>query len=201
MGPPGTRTLNLRIESPRPLLMQERPAGPAGARGSSGLGRGRERWRGSPGAQGRGAGSVRLVYYDDELARQGRGERRAARRGRRRGSDRAVRERPPKRHGQPRMAEPGPRHQRRLLRRRGCPCRGLLESALRPKAVGLVAAAMQEFPQALGTHAEGFLGRASGSRVSPTSPSSDPVQTRSPGASGPRALRPTVRPPRPTPSV
>jgi len=36
--------------------------------------------------------------------------------------------------------------------------RALLESRLRPKAVGLTAAAMQEFPQALGTHAEGFLG-------------------------------------------
>ena len=36
--------------------------------------------------------------------------------------------------------------------------RALLESGLRPKAVGLAAAAMQEFPQALGTHAEGFLG-------------------------------------------
>ena len=36
--------------------------------------------------------------------------------------------------------------------------RALLESGLRPKAVGLAAAAMQEFPQALGTYAEGFLG-------------------------------------------
>ncbi|HEV8420015.1 MAG TPA: ABC transporter substrate-binding protein, partial [Actinomycetota bacterium] len=36
--------------------------------------------------------------------------------------------------------------------------RALLESGLHPKAVGLAAAAMQEFPQALGTHAEGFLG-------------------------------------------
>jgi len=35
--------------------------------------------------------------------------------------------------------------------------RALLES-VRPKAVGLAAAAMQEFPHALGTHAEGFLG-------------------------------------------
>ncbi len=36
--------------------------------------------------------------------------------------------------------------------------RALLESGLRPKAVGLAAAAMQEFPQALGLGAEGFLG-------------------------------------------
>jgi branched-chain amino acid transport system substrate-binding protein len=36
--------------------------------------------------------------------------------------------------------------------------RALLESGLRPKAIGLAAAAMQEFPHALGTHAEGFLG-------------------------------------------
>jgi len=36
--------------------------------------------------------------------------------------------------------------------------RALLGSGLRPKAVGLAAAAMQEFPQALGTSAEGFLG-------------------------------------------
>jgi len=36
--------------------------------------------------------------------------------------------------------------------------RALLESGLPVKAVGLAAAAMQEFPQALGTHAEGFLG-------------------------------------------
>jgi branched-chain amino acid transport system substrate-binding protein len=36
--------------------------------------------------------------------------------------------------------------------------RALLESGLRPKAIGLAAAAMQEFPQALGTYAEGFLG-------------------------------------------
>ena len=36
--------------------------------------------------------------------------------------------------------------------------RALLESGLRPKAVGLTAAAMQEFPQALGLGAEGFLG-------------------------------------------
>ena len=36
--------------------------------------------------------------------------------------------------------------------------RALLESGLRPKAVGLAAAAMQEFPEALGTDAEGFLG-------------------------------------------
>jgi branched-chain amino acid transport system substrate-binding protein len=36
--------------------------------------------------------------------------------------------------------------------------RAFLESGLRPKAIGLAAAAMQEFPQALGTHAEGFLG-------------------------------------------
>jgi len=36
--------------------------------------------------------------------------------------------------------------------------RALLGSGLRPKAVGLAAAAMQEFPQALGTYAEGFLG-------------------------------------------
>jgi branched-chain amino acid transport system substrate-binding protein len=36
--------------------------------------------------------------------------------------------------------------------------RALVESGLRARAVGLAAAAMQEFPQALGTHAEGFLG-------------------------------------------
>ena len=36
--------------------------------------------------------------------------------------------------------------------------RALLESGVRAKAVGLAAAAMQEFPQALGTYAEGFLG-------------------------------------------
>jgi branched-chain amino acid transport system substrate-binding protein len=36
--------------------------------------------------------------------------------------------------------------------------RALLESGPGPKAVGLAAAAMQEFPQALGTHAEGFFG-------------------------------------------
>ncbi|MGQ0669112.1 MAG: amino acid ABC transporter substrate-binding protein [Actinomycetota bacterium] len=36
--------------------------------------------------------------------------------------------------------------------------RALLESGLRPKAIGLAAAALQEFPQALGTSAEGFLG-------------------------------------------
>jgi branched-chain amino acid transport system substrate-binding protein len=36
--------------------------------------------------------------------------------------------------------------------------RALLESGVRVKAVGLAAAAMQEFPQALGTYAEGFLG-------------------------------------------
>ena len=36
--------------------------------------------------------------------------------------------------------------------------RALVESGLRPKAVGLAAAAMQEFSHALGTHAEGFLG-------------------------------------------
>ncbi len=34
----------------------------------------------------------------------------------------------------------------------------LLESGLRPKAIGLAAAAIQEFPHALGTDAEGFLG-------------------------------------------
>ena len=79
--------------------------------------------------------------------------------------------------------------------------RALLESGLRPKAVGLAAAAMQEFSHALGIHAEGFLGRASGSRVLPTSPTSDPVQMRPPRASGPRAFRPTTRPPRPTPPV
>jgi len=77
-------------------VRQERPAGPAGARGSTGLGRGRERWRGSPGARGRGAGARQARSLRRcELARQGRGERRApARRRRRRGSDRAVRERP-----------------------------------------------------------------------------------------------------------
>jgi branched-chain amino acid transport system substrate-binding protein len=36
--------------------------------------------------------------------------------------------------------------------------RALLESGTGPKAIGLAAAAMQEFAQALGTHAEGFLG-------------------------------------------
>ena len=36
--------------------------------------------------------------------------------------------------------------------------RALLESGPCPKAIGLAAAAMQEFPHALGTHAEGFLG-------------------------------------------
>jgi branched-chain amino acid transport system substrate-binding protein len=36
--------------------------------------------------------------------------------------------------------------------------RALVESRLRVKAIGLAAAAMQEFPHALGTHAEGFLG-------------------------------------------
>jgi branched-chain amino acid transport system substrate-binding protein len=36
--------------------------------------------------------------------------------------------------------------------------RALLASGLPVKAVGLAAAAMQEFPHALGTHAEGFLG-------------------------------------------
>jgi branched-chain amino acid transport system substrate-binding protein len=36
--------------------------------------------------------------------------------------------------------------------------RALLGSGLRPKAIGLAAAAMQEFSHALGTHAEGFLG-------------------------------------------
>jgi branched-chain amino acid transport system substrate-binding protein len=36
--------------------------------------------------------------------------------------------------------------------------RALLESGPGPKAIGLAAAAMQEFPHALGTHAEGFLG-------------------------------------------
>ena len=36
--------------------------------------------------------------------------------------------------------------------------RALVESGLRAKAIGLAAAAMQEFPHALGTHAEGFLG-------------------------------------------
>jgi hypothetical protein len=34
----------------------------------------------------------------------------------------------------------------------------LLESGLHPKAIGLAAAAMHEFPHALGTNAEGFLG-------------------------------------------
>ena len=37
--------------------------------------------------------------------------------------------------------------------------RALLASGLRLKAVCLAAAAMQEFPHALGTHAEGFFGR------------------------------------------
>jgi branched-chain amino acid transport system substrate-binding protein len=36
--------------------------------------------------------------------------------------------------------------------------RALLESGPGPKAIGLAAAAMSEFPQAFGTHAEGFLG-------------------------------------------
>ncbi len=36
--------------------------------------------------------------------------------------------------------------------------RALVGSGLRAKTIGLAAAAMQEFPQALGTHAEGFLG-------------------------------------------
>jgi branched-chain amino acid transport system substrate-binding protein len=36
--------------------------------------------------------------------------------------------------------------------------RALVESGLRAKAIGLAAAAMQEFSDALGTHAEGFLG-------------------------------------------
>jgi len=36
--------------------------------------------------------------------------------------------------------------------------RALFESGIRSKAVGLAAAAMQEFPRALGTCAEGFLG-------------------------------------------
>jgi branched-chain amino acid transport system substrate-binding protein len=36
--------------------------------------------------------------------------------------------------------------------------RALLESRVRAKAIGLAAAAMQEFHHALGTHAEGFLG-------------------------------------------
>jgi len=36
--------------------------------------------------------------------------------------------------------------------------RALVESGLRANAIGLAAAAMQEFPHALGTHAEGFLG-------------------------------------------
>jgi len=36
--------------------------------------------------------------------------------------------------------------------------RALVESGLRPKAVGLTAAAMQEFANVLGIHAEGFLG-------------------------------------------
>jgi branched-chain amino acid transport system substrate-binding protein len=79
--------------------------------------------------------------------------------------------------------------------------RALLESGLRANAIGLAAAAMQEFSHALGTHAEGFLGRASGSRVSPTSVTSGPARTRPRRASGPRALRPTTRPPRPTPPV
>jgi len=79
--------------------------------------------------------------------------------------------------------------------------RALVESGLRVKAIGLAAAAMQEFPHALGTHAEGSWGRASGSLVSPTPPTSGPVRTRPPRACGPRALRPTTRPPRPTPPV
>jgi branched-chain amino acid transport system substrate-binding protein len=36
--------------------------------------------------------------------------------------------------------------------------RAIFEPGLRPRVVGLAAAAMQEFPHALGTHVEGFLG-------------------------------------------
>ena len=74
-------------------------------------------------------------------------------------------------------------------------------------AVGLAAAAMQEFPQPLGTHAEGLLGPSQWeprlAYVPDFGPGPDEatVRTRPPRASGPRALRPTTRPPRPTPPV
>lgn len=79
--------------------------------------------------------------------------------------------------------------------------RALFESGIRPKAVCLAAAAMQEFPRALGTCAEGFLGPSQWEPSLAYVPDFGPGPDEATEASGPRALRPTTRPPRPMPPV
>jgi len=79
--------------------------------------------------------------------------------------------------------------------------RALLESVLRPKAVGLTAAALQEFANALGIHAEGFLGPSQWEPRLAYVPDLGPGPVEAAKGIRPRAFRPTTRPPRPTPPV
>ena len=107
----------------------------------------------------------------------------------------------PERHGEPRTAEPGPRHQRQLLRRRGRPCPGpprvwAAREGGWPRGRGDAGV-----PAALGTLAEGFLGPSQWeprlAYVPDFGPGPDEVTQRIRA----RVLRPTTRPPRPTPPV